>query len=95
VTSFGSNTGGSLSFESGLTQRPGSAPGEKLEPPSCRDCGKTLNPVAVLVGPACGACVRARHAAVVHGHPGDAAEAMTRARRAWERTSQQLSLIEE
>lgn len=32
--------------------------------PKCAQCGKPLNPVAVMLGPVCGACVRRNHQAV-------------------------------
>lgn len=33
--------------------------------PACVDCGRPLNPVAVMMGPVCGLCVRKRHAAAI------------------------------
>jgi hypothetical protein len=54
----------------------------------CEGCGRELNPVAVMLGPVCGACVRVRHAEVT----GDARAALDRARRAWSRTQDQLAL---
>lgn len=55
----------------------------------CARCGAPLNPVAAMLGPVCGACVRTRHAEAATGRPADASEALRRARVAWRRTSQQ------
>lgn len=37
------------------------------DPPTCRQCGAPLSPVAAMLGPVCGRCCRANHRAVVGG----------------------------
>jgi hypothetical protein len=39
----------------------------------CKQCGAPLNPVAVMLGPVCGKCVRANHRAAVEGERPDPA----------------------
>ena len=38
-----------------------------VDPPTCRQCGAPLSPVAAMLGPTCGRCCRANHRAATGG----------------------------